>query len=70
MERNMSDLDRLIRGVLIAPVAVALAWIVGWTTVAGIVLLVVAFVMLGTALLGFCPLYALLRIHTNARAQA
>ena len=69
METNMSVLDRLIRGILVAPVAIALALIVGWTSVAGVVLLVLAAIMLVTAVVGFCPLYALLRVRTNAKAN-
>lgn len=68
MESNMSALDRLIRGVFVAPIAIVLGWIAGWTSIAGIVLLVVAAIMLVTAVVGFCPLYALLRVRTNAKA--
>ena len=64
MRRNMGTTDRLIRGFGIAPVAVGWAALAGWTTEWGIVGLAVAGVMLVTAAVGFCPLYALLRIST------
>lgn len=66
MERNMGTLDRLIRGVLIAPAAVVAAVAVGPATPGGVLLLVVAAVMLVTALVGFCPLYRLLHVSTAA----
>ena len=66
MDTNMSMVDRLTRGVLVGPVALVFAWIVGLTTWLGIVLVAVGVIMVLTALAGFCPLYALLRIRTNA----
>jgi hypothetical protein len=64
MERNMGTLDRVIRGVIVAPAAVWAALALGAGTPGGIALLVVAAVMLVTALAGFCPLYRVLRIST------
>ena len=65
MDRNMAYLDRLIRGALIAPVLVVLAWIAGFATWLGIVLVAIAAIMLLTAIVGFCPLYALVHVRTN-----
>jgi hypothetical protein len=48
-------------------VAVVLAILAGATSGLGIVLWVVAAVMLGTALVGFCPIYRLLGIDTLGR---
>ncbi len=67
MNRNMSNLDRGLRSFLIAPAAVAVAVVVGGGSIAGIVLLVLAAIMLATSAIGFCPLYALLRLNTRGR---
>ncbi len=67
MSRNMNNLDRALRSFLIAPAAVAVAFVVGGGSLAGIVLLVVAAIMLATSAIGFCPLYALLRLNTRGR---
>lgn len=64
MKANESSLDRIIRVVLgIALAALYFANVVvgAW----GVVLLVVGVVLLLTGIVGFCPLYALLRIRTN-----
>jgi hypothetical protein len=66
MSRNMGSADRLARAVLIAPIAVVLAFVVGAGSALGIVLFVVAAVMLGTAAVGFCPLYRLLGVDTRS----
>lgn len=64
MERNMGTLDRIVRSVLIAPAALVGAYVLGFGTAAGIALVVVAALMLVTSAVGYCPLYALLRIRT------
>lgn len=63
MNRNESNLDRIVR-LVIAAVAVGAAAAVGIGTVGGIVLLVVAAVMVVTAAVGFCPLYAVFGVST------
>ncbi len=63
MKTNESTADRAIR-VAIALVAVIAGWLVGFGTVGGIILLVVAAVMLVTAAVGFCPLYRVFGIST------
>jgi hypothetical protein len=65
MERNMGTLDRIVRGVIVAPAATLLAFALGPGTPGGVVLLAVAAVMLATALVGFCPLYRLLHVRTS-----
>jgi hypothetical protein len=65
MKLNMGSEDRLLRSLVVAPATTAIAVLVGATSVAGIVLLVVAAIMLATAAIGFCPLYRLLRIDTR-----
>lgn len=65
MTRNMSTLDRRIRGFAVVPLLVIAALIVGAGTILGIVLLAAAAVMLVTSTVGFCPLYTLLHINTR-----
>lgn len=67
MKRNVGSADRLIRAFVVAPVALVLAALAGWTTGWAIVALVVAGLMLGTAAIGSCPLYAVLGIDTAHR---
>ena len=67
MKRNVGTVDRVIRAFVIAPVALVLAALAGWTAGWAIAALVVAGLMLGTAAIGFCPLYALLGIDTAHR---
>lgn len=64
MTRNMGSIDRLLRAILVAPLLVLTAVLVGTTTVGGIVALVGAVVMLGTAAAGSCPLYMLFGVDT------
>jgi hypothetical protein len=63
MRHNENTVDRVVR-LVIAAGAVALAAVVGFGTVVGIVSVVVAVVMVATAASGFCPLYALFGVST------
>jgi len=67
MKQNVGTADRLIRAFVIAPAAVVLAALAGWTGGLAIVALAVAALMVATAAVGFCPLYALLGISTARR---
>jgi len=67
MTKNMSTLDRRLRGIAVTPLLVIVALLVGAGTTAGIVLLALAAVMVVTSAVGFCPLYAL--IHVNTRGS-
>jgi hypothetical protein len=63
MTRNLNKTDRIVRtgvGVILLAFAVP----VGVASIAGVVLSVLAAVMLGTAAIGFCPLYLALGIST------
>ena len=66
MKQNMGAIDRALRFFVIGPLAI-------WGAVAGLsgfgsaVLYVVAAIMFLTALVGFCPLYALLHIGTRSQ---
>jgi hypothetical protein len=62
----MGTADRIIRGVA-GVAAVVGALLVGATSVVGIVLWVVAAVLLVTAAVGFCPVYAALHVDTLGR---
>jgi len=67
MTRNMSTIDRGLRAFLVAPAAIVVAFVVGAGSIAGIVLLVLAAVMLATSAVGFCPLYTLFHIDSRGR---
>lgn len=63
MRTNEGTADRAIR-VVLGVAAIAGALLVGASSVAGIVLFVVAGVLLVTAAVGFCPLYRVFGIST------
>ena len=65
MNKNMGTTDRLVRALLVAPVLLIVAFLVGWSTVIGVIATVLAVVMLATAAVGFCPLYLPLHLHTD-----
>jgi uncharacterized membrane protein len=67
MNKNLSSLDRALRAFLVAPAAVVVGVLVGPAGVLAIVLYAIAVVMLATASVGFCPLYALLHIDSRRR---
>lgn len=70
MKRNMGTIDRLVRAFVVTPAAIAWAAAGGWSGVWAVTALGVAGVMLLTALMGFCPLYAMLGIDTTGRRTA
>lgn len=70
MQQNMGTTDRLVRALIVAPVLLALAFVVGFTSVPGIIAVVLAVVMLGTAAVGFCPLYLPFHLHTDRAPKA
>lgn len=58
MTRNVGGIDRALRIVVgLALIGLALAGLVGWWGWIGVV-------PLGTAMLGYCPLYPLLGLNT------
>ena len=69
MTQNMGPTDRAARVVVAFAVAL-LSLSLGFGTVIGIVLLVVAGILLVTATVGFCLLYALFHISTRSRGRA
>jgi hypothetical protein len=64
MKTNESNLDRIIR-VIVGLVLGALFFTGAVTGVLGIIFIVLGAVALLTGVIGFCPLYALLKIKTN-----
>lgn len=70
MQQNMGTTDRLVRAVLVAPALLALAFVVGFGSVFGVIAVVLAVVMLGTAAVGFCPLYLPFHLHTDRAPKA
>ena len=65
MTKNMSTLDRRLRGFVAAPLLVVIALLIGAGNVIGVVFLVLAAVMLVTSSVGFCPLYAVFHLKTR-----
>jgi hypothetical protein len=68
MKKNESGLDRIIRvivGIVLIGLFVA-GTVSGWL---GWVTLFIGAVLLGTGIIGFCPLYAALKMRTNKTAQ-
>ena len=63
MNRNMSDIDRIVR-VVVAAVFAYLYFSGVVTGALGIVLLVLGVVFLLTAVVAFCPLYAPFKFST------
>jgi hypothetical protein len=70
MKRNMGTVDRVARAFLVAPAAVVWAAAEGWSGVWAVTALAIAGVMVITAFVGFCPLYALLGVDTTKRGLA
>jgi len=64
MKTNESGLDRIIRAI-VGIIFLALYFTGTVTGTLGIVLIVLGAVLLLTGIVGFCPLYALLKINTN-----
>jgi len=67
MKANMAILDRILRVVLVALVAV-LYFTHVLSPVAAIVLGILSVVFLATAVVGTCPLYMLLGLSTKRKA--
>ncbi len=65
MTRNMGVFDRGLRAFIVVPVAIVAAFILGATTVGGIILFAVAGIMLVTAATGYCPTYTLVGVSTG-----
>jgi hypothetical protein len=65
LSMNMGRLDRRIRAFVVAPILVVLALAVfGAGSVAGVIALVIAAVMVATAAVGSCPILTVLGLRT------
>jgi hypothetical protein len=64
MKQNLGTIDRWVR-VVLAALGGWLAAAVGYASLGGVLVLVAAGILVATALLGSCPLYALLGISTR-----
>jgi hypothetical protein len=65
MTRNLGSSERLLRALVVAPVAILLAlFVFGADSVLGVIALVVAFAMLATALISWCPIWRALGLNT------
>ena len=64
MKTNESSLDRIIR-VIVGIVLLALFFTNMVAGTLGIIFVILGAILLLTGLIGFCPLYALLKIRTN-----
>lgn len=69
MNRNVGTVDRAAR-VVVGVAALVWAFVTGVTSGLGLALVVVAVVLLATAVVGFCPLYRLLGISTQPRRHS
>jgi Protein of unknown function (DUF2892) len=66
MKQNMGSLDRILRLII----AAVFAWLYFSGTITGtwgIVLLVLGGVFVLTSFIGFCPLYTIVGLRTNAK---
>ncbi|HCL55796.1 MAG TPA: DUF2892 domain-containing protein [Spirochaetia bacterium] len=68
MKKNMGTIDRIIRAVLAAVVAV-LYFTGQLTGIAAIVLGILAVIFLLTSLIGFCPLYLPIKLNTGKKKE-
>jgi hypothetical protein len=69
VNHGMGKSDRLARGLLVDPLTVILATVVGAGSELGIVLLAVAAIVALTAVVRMCPLYGVLGISTQRHAR-
>jgi hypothetical protein len=65
MKINIGSADRKLRAFVVAPVLIVAGLLVGPAGWLAIVLYALAGVMLATSAVSFCPLYALLGLHTR-----
>lgn len=70
MSKNMTILDRRLRALLIAPLAILIGVLIGPGSVASIVLYAIAAVMLATSAVGYCPLYSVVHLGGRGRRTA
>jgi|WetSurMetagenome_2_1015567.scaffolds.fasta_scaffold152301_2 hypothetical protein len=69
MKNNLGTADRVIRIVIAAIIIILYATCVICNSIWGIILLVIGGIFLVTGIIGFCPLYHLLKISTNKKTK-
>lgn len=70
MKINIGSADRKLRAFVVAPVLIVAGLLVGPASWVAIVLYALAGLMLATSAVGFCPLYALLGLHTRPEEKS
>ena len=65
--RNVGTFDRFIRA-LIGLVLVVVPLLSGWSTALAVISIVVGIVLLVTAAISFCPIYALFGLSSKRRS--
>ena len=66
--KNTHQIDRVVRGVLFVILAVLGVTQLSNNPVLGILLIAVGVILLATATVGFCPIYAALGMNTNKKS--
>lgn len=66
---NVGALDRILRGI-IGLALIILPFLLNWPTLVMVTSIVVGLVLVGTAALSFCPIYALLGISSKSHRRA
>lgn len=61
---NVGNLDRIVRA-LVGLVLTLVPFIAGWPIVAVVISVVAGVVLMATAAIGFCPIYAVLRLSSK-----
>jgi hypothetical protein len=70
MSRNLGPVDRVVRVLAVAPLLVVLGVLAGAGTVVGLVFFALAGVMVASAAVGYCPLYAAIHVSTWGAGRA
>jgi hypothetical protein len=67
MTKNVHQTDRIIRVVLAVILAILGVTQLGSSAILGIILIAVGGILLATAYMGFCPIYAAIGFSTNKK---
>ena len=67
MNTNMTSLDRRLRLLRIAPLAVAIGILIGPGSLGSIALYALAAILLATSVAGYCPIYSVFRVAGRHR---
>lgn len=61
---NVGNLDRIIRAI-VGLVLTVLPFVAGWPIAAAVISGIIGIVLVATAAIGFCPIYAALRLSSK-----